>query len=66
MQEIGEKNTKELLSIVAELRESIRSHRFRVSVQQETNVRARRDMRRTIARILTEIHTRQSQAEAVA
>ena len=63
MQEIGEKNTEELRKVVSELRESIRSHRFRVSVQQETNVRARRDMRRTIARILTELHTRQLQTE---
>lgn len=66
MQEIGEKSTKELRVSMADLRESIRSHRFRMSVQQETNVRARRPMRQTIARILTELGRREAEVAGTA
>ena len=56
--EIKETKSQDLLKKVSQLREQVREHRFATISQQERNVSARRIIRRTIARILTELGNR--------
>ncbi len=61
VQEIREKKSEDLIAELAILTNKLREHRFGVSIQQERNISARSHMRRTIARIKTELaHRKQS------
>lgn len=51
--ELRGKSDDELKKLLAETRERLRSLRFNVSTSQESHVRDVRDVKKTIARILT-------------
>jgi len=53
VKELRGKTAGELEKLLAEQREKLRSLRFHVSTSQETHVRGVREVKRTIARILT-------------
>ena len=63
MQEIRQSDATKLRTEMARLRAQLREHRFATAVQQANNVRQRRVIKRTIARILTELRARASQQE---
>ncbi len=63
IREIREMSTSDLRKKLAELRRQIREHRFGVAVGQERNVSARRNARRTVARILTELTLRERETD---
>ncbi len=58
MQEIRQKSDADLRALLADLAAQLRSHRFGTAIQQERNTAQRRLLRRTIARIKTELATR--------
>lgn len=58
MNDITNKNTKELETLVAEKREEVRTFRFGTAGSKNRDVRATRKARRHVARILTELQSR--------
>lgn len=58
MQEIKETKTEDLRAELTKLSAELRAHRFGVSIQQERNIAQRTNMRRTVARIKTELAAR--------
>lgn len=62
MQEIKEKKTQDLVKELDSCAGDLRTHRFATSIQQERNIGKRGQLRRTIARIKTELAHR-AQAE---
>ena len=60
--DIKTKNEGDLHKLVREQREALRSFRFGESGSKTRNVKAGRDMKRTIARALTELASRRQDA----
>lgn len=53
IKELKDKTTKELDKLLADLREKLRVMRFKVASKQLTDVREIREVKKTIAQILT-------------
>ncbi len=66
IKEIRQKTEKELQALVAELREKLRGLRFEASAEAVKNVREIREMKKTVARALTEIKARPKNAAPAA
>jgi len=64
MQEIREMKTEDLVKELALLEGRLREHRFGLAVQQQRNISAHSALRRTIARIKTELAQRAAQQAA--
>lgn len=56
MNEFSKKDAPELKKLLADKREALRVFRFEGAGSRTRNVRAGRELRRDIARILTELH----------
>lgn len=61
MKELKEKNEAELVKLVAEKREELRKLRFGVAGSAMRNVHAGKNLRREIARMLTELTHRNAE-----
>ena len=59
MLELNKKGDKELEKMLAESRNSLRSFRFSTSGGKTRNVKEGRDLRKNIARVLTEMRKRE-------
>ncbi len=64
IKELREKTDVELDRLLADLRNKTREHRFRIAAKQLTDVRDVRDVKKTIARILTLKRQRKETAKA--
>lgn len=58
MKDINKKSEKELRKALGEKREELRGFRFDTAGSKTRDVRAARTLRKDIAQILTELHTR--------
>lgn len=58
-QDLKIKNEKDLHELLGETREQIRELRFKVSEKQAKNVRTLRELKKTVAKILTLLKQRQ-------
>lgn len=58
MKELNKKSIKDLQKLLLEKREELRDFRFKSAGSRTRNVREGRNARHTIARILTELNTR--------
>ena len=65
MKEIREKNEAELKKLCQNYKEKLRSLRFKVAQKQVKDVRELRDVRKDLARILTETNRRQREKKQV-
>ena len=67
MKEIKKKNSDDLVKLLAEKREEVRSFRFGIAGAAKKNVKAHSAARKVIARVLTETNLRKREVdEAVA
>lgn len=62
-EDILKKTDQELQKALTEKREALRAFRFNVAGSKARNVKEGRDIRRTVARILTEINRRAKRAQ---
>ena len=60
MKDLKDKKEEELAKLLAEKRQDLRSFRFNISGSKQKNVKEGRELRKNIARILTEINSRKS------
>lgn len=58
MKDIKSKNEKELMKDVSEKREKLRAFRFGIAGSKIRNVKEGKNLKREIARILTEVNSR--------
>ncbi len=63
MADLKNMETTELLKNVADKRETLRSQRFSAAGSRSRNVREARELRKDIARMLTEVRAREIAAE---
>lgn len=56
--ELQDKSREELTKVLGEQRAALAQFRFQIATGQQKDVRAGRDARKTIARILTSLRTR--------
>ncbi|HEY4496098.1 MAG TPA: 50S ribosomal protein L29 [Candidatus Paceibacterota bacterium] len=60
MLNINEKTVPELENLLAEKREALRKFRFGIAGSKNRNVKEGQNLRKEIARVLTELHTQNS------
>ncbi len=60
MKDLKDKNEKDLQKMLQEKRESIQSFRFGVAGSKVRNVREGRNLKKDVARIMTEISSRKN------
>lgn len=61
MKDLKEKNEKDLKNILQEKREALRSFRFGIAGSKVRNVKEGKNVKKDIARILTELSSRNKQ-----
>lgn len=58
MKDLKNKTEKDLIALVSEKREALKAFRFGVAGSKTRNVKEGRGIRKDIARVLTEMHSR--------
>ena len=65
IREIKEMTAKQITEKLSELRAQVRDIRFKVASQQAKNVRELRNNKKTIARLLTVLRTKENEQEVI-